>query len=169
MSSSFQEVVFCWSLLWDHADAFKEQIQEISGYLYDMGADASGICPVRREATRADDDFLVLFQTKVDGFRPHTNPTVADLAFYQLLRPGITDQQRNLPTNDRCPFPSRILLNHSVDLAFYHLSDYSFHGDTEVGLRSRLLERILCSWDEFDFLSGMFIIFTPISSSGPLA
>jgi hypothetical protein len=80
-----------------------------------MGADAGGICPVRSEVTWVDNKFTVLFQTKIDGFRRYRNPTVADLAFYQLLRPGPTGQESK-PVKDLCPFPFRIMSELGVDM-----------------------------------------------------
>jgi hypothetical protein len=116
-----------------------------------MGADPGAICPVRRDAAWFGDHFTVLFQTKVDGFRPRKNPTVSDLAFYQLLRPEPSREYE--PTaEDRCPFPFRIIA--SVDMDFGELPGHTFGGGSDVGLRSRLLRHTLRSWETFDVFLG---------------
>jgi hypothetical protein len=141
---SYTKVVFCWSLISDYRGIFKDQIHEIYGYLYDMGADPGAMCPVRRDAAWVGDDFAVSFQTKGEKYRRDNNPTVSDLAFYQLLRPE--PSREDGPTaEDRCAFPLRIIP--SVDMDFERLKDYSLDGGSAVGPRSRLLRHILRLWE----------------------
>ena len=94
-----------------------------------MGANASAVCPVRRDATQTDDGFSVIFYIPSNCFRPYANPSVSDLAFYQLLRPGL--EGKNTTTDStRCPFPVRILSNLDVDMEFYPMRpDYRYEGD----------------------------------------
>ncbi|KAK0631227.1 hypothetical protein B0T14DRAFT_207 [Immersiella caudata] len=142
------EVVFSWSLISDYGHIFKDQFHELSGYLYDMGADPGAICPIRRDAAWIDNHFTVIFHTSVDGFRPHKNPTVSDLAFYQLLRPEPSKER--VPTvEDRCPFPFRIIP--SVEMDFYNLGGYAYGRDSNVDFRSRLLAHALRSWNYYNF------------------
>jgi hypothetical protein len=146
-------------------DLFGHEIRHIAGYLYDLGADAAAICPVKRAAARKNKSFLVFFHTEMDGFQRHRNPSVTDLAFYQLLRSGPAGKATTV--EDRCPFPLRILSGHNVDMKYYNTCSNDHNGDSAIGVRSRLLEHTVRSWVDLDFTSGAhdckfpFLAYTP--------
>ncbi|KAK4442948.1 hypothetical protein QBC34DRAFT_417980 [Podospora aff. communis PSN243] len=154
------EVVFCWSLLFDCAEAFQDQIQQISSYLYHMGADASAVCPVRREATwDFDRRFAMQFHTRVDIAPSYSCPTVSDLAFYQLLRPIPGDQGAHSEVEG--PFPFRIMDDTAINLENYFMVGQTKHvGDTAVGMRSRLLAHVVKLSADFELQVGIHL--TPL-------
>lgn len=134
-------------------DLFGDQIRHIAGYLCDLGADAGAICPVSRVATRKNKNPLVIFEvTSLRPFQPDSNPSVANLAFYQLLRSGPAGKATTV--EDRCPFPFRILSEHMIHMKYYDTWRFHLNEDSAAGIRSRLLEHTVRSWEDFDFTYG---------------
>ncbi len=95
-------------------DFFKDQVQNITDYLYDMGADASPIRPVRWEAIWADAKLFAFHRQIFLCPAARQSPAVSDLAFSQLLRPELASGDIALGKH-RYPFPLRILSDLGVD------------------------------------------------------